>query len=839
MSARLIPFIFSTTDTALIEVTTSVLRVWIDDEILTRPSVSATVANGDFTSNLTSWTDNDEAGATSSWNASGYMQLVGDGTAFAIRDQQVTVANVGVEHALRVVIARGPVLMRVGSSSGADDYVTEATLETGTHSLSFSPSGDFYIRFKSRLSREVYVDSCNVESAGAVELPSPWTADSDLELIRTEQSGDTVFVGCGVYQQRKIERRGTRPQARSWSIAVWRSEDGPFQIENTTPTTITPSAISGNITLTASTPIFRSTHNGALFAVTSAGQVVTTTASASAAVTSGIRITGISPERSFTVEISGNNTASTVDLQRSYDNSTWVNVGGIYTWTADVTGNVDDGLNNQIIYYRLKLTTRVAPDSVTMTLRTAGGSVRGVARVTQYTSETLVSAEVLSDMGGTTASRFWQEGAWSEKNGWPTAVRLHEGRLWWSGKNGVWGSISDAYTSHDETTVGDSGPISRTIGSGPVDTINWLMSLKGLVIGAQGAEYTARASSLEELLTPTNFNLKVSSTRGSGSVEAIRVDQGGYFVDRSGLRLFELSFDLRSYEYAATELTKLHPEIGSPGIVRIAVQRLPDTRVHCVRSDGTVAVCVIDRAEEVMAWQEIETNGDVEDVVVLPSIDGSQDDRVYYIVKRTIESLEFRFLEKFAQEVECRGGTLNKQADSFVSYTGPATAIVSAPHLAGEEVVVWADGADLGTDDSVTPWVQRYTLDASGNVTLPVFVTNYVVGLAYEATFKSAKLGAIGAVSPLNRQKRVTGIGVILHDMHPRGLRYGPSSTTIDDMPLIEDGTTIGTATQADYDQNMIEFPGEWTTDARLVLVAQAPRPITVSAVSFDMLRFS
>jgi hypothetical protein len=344
-------------------------------------------------------------------------------------------------------------------------------------------------------------------------------------------------------------------------------------------------------------------------------------------VTASIRITGISPERSFTVEISGNNTASTVDLQRSYDNSTWVNVGGIYTWAADVTGNVDDGLNNQIIYYRLKLTTRVAPDSVTMTLRTAGGSVRGIARVTQYTSETLVSAEVLSDMGGTTASRFWQEGAWSAKNGWPTAVRLHEGRLWWSGKNGVWGSVSDAFTSHDETTVGDSGPISRTIGSGPVDTINWLMSLKGLVIGAQGAEYTARASSLEELLTPTNFNLKVSSTRGSGSVEAIRVDQGGYFVDRSGLRLFELSFDLRSYEYAATELTKLHPEIGNPGIVRIAVQRLPDTRVHCVRSDGTVAVCVIDRAEEVMAWQEIETNGDVEDVVVLPSIDGSQDDR--------------------------------------------------------------------------------------------------------------------------------------------------------------------------------------------------------------------
>jgi hypothetical protein len=33
----------------------------------------------------------------------------------------------------------------------------------------------------------------------------------------------------------------------------------------------------------------------------------------------------------------------------------------------------------------------------------------------------------------------------------------------------------------------------------------------------------------------------------------------------------------------------------------------------------------------------------------------------------------------------------------------------------------------------------------------------------------------------------------------------------------------------------VIEFPGTWTTDARVCLQAQAPRPATVVAVTIDM----
>jgi hypothetical protein len=121
-AARYLRFLFATDDTALLELTDSLMRVWIDDALLTRPAVTSAITNGTFTANIVGWTDDDEAGAVSQWAVGGYMQLTGDGSARAIREQQVTVAggNVGVEHGIRIVILRGPVYVRIGSTSGGD-----------------------------------------------------------------------------------------------------------------------------------------------------------------------------------------------------------------------------------------------------------------------------------------------------------------------------------------------------------------------------------------------------------------------------------------------------------------------------------------------------------------------------------------------------------------------------------------------------------------------------------------------------------------------------------------------------------------------------------------------
>lgn len=831
-AARFLPFVFSTSDKALIELTDSAMRVWVDDQAITRSAVSTAVVNGTFDSNLSSWTNADESGATSSWQAGGYMGLVGNGTAFAIRRQQVTVAaaDKNVEHALHIIINRGPVILRVGSTSGGDEYISETGLGVGAHSLAFTPTGDFYVEFKSSAKRLMLVDSCVVESAGDMVVETPWVAVS-LASIRYDQSADVVFVACEDYQQRRIERRGTR----SWSVVRYQAMDGPFRTENVSTVTLTPSALSGNITVAASAPVFRASHalsatnDGAIFSITSNGQNVSATITAGDQFTSAIRVTGVDASRVFTLSVDEDAVgAATFTLQRSLvsDAGPWSDV---LSRTADTTETYDDTLDNQIAWYRIGVKTGdYVSGTHTVQLAYTVGAITGVIRITTYTSPTAVGAEVITDLGGLTASDVWAEGSWSEYRGFPTAVAFHEGRLAWAGQNGVWLSVSDAFDSFDAEVEGDSAPIARTIGSGPVDRINWMLSLQRLILGAEGAEFSCRSSSLDEPLTPTNFNIKDASTQGSSAVSAIKVDKAGIYVQRGGTRMFNIAMG-DDYEYGSTQLSAIVPEIGQPRITRIAMQRQPDTRVHFVRSDGTVALLVFDKIENVTCWLEIETaSGDaIEDVVVLPGDSGQVEDQVYYVVRRTVSGSTKRYLERWALEADCQGGTLNRQMDAFTRYTGASsTTITGLSHLEGRTVAVWGGGAYLGT----------HTVSGGQVTGLSTAVTSAISGLPYTARWKSAKVAFATALGiPLNAHKILQGLGLVLYNTHATGLRYGPSFDTLQDLPGIENGKTVGANDiRAAYDEEPFTFPGEWSSDSRLCLQATAPKPCTILAATVD-----
>lgn len=706
-----VPFVFSASDTAIIELSGQTMRVRVDETIISRPSVSSQTTNGTFDSDLANWTDADESGATSAFVTGGYMGLTGTGTAAAIRTQTVTVsgADQGVEHALEIVVDRGPIVLRVGSTSGADDYVRETTLGTGNHSLAFSPLSNFFIRVSNRRNFLARVDSITVAPSGEMRLAAPWGAAA-LDSIRWDQSADVIYIACDGFQQRKIERRGTR----SWSLVRYEPEDGPFRNDNASSITLTPSGTAADITVTASVSLFDATHVGALFRI------------------------------------------------------------------AD-----------------------------------------GIVRVTGYTSATQVSARVLSTVVASATSN-WAEGVWSDFRGWPTSVTLDGGRLGWFGNDRINLSASDDYEVFDAEIEGDSAPINRTIGSGPVDKINWALSLSRLVIGAEMSEKVIKASSLDEPLTVTDFTIRDASTYGSTNAAAFKIDADGVFV--RGTRLMRITNENNNYsDYRSFILNVIAPEVGSSGIRRISVQRYPDTRIHCVRNDGTAAVLIYDEAEEVNCWVLVETDGIIEDVVVLPPEATEEESRVYYVVRRTINNQTKRYLERWALESDCQGGTLNHQADSYIQYSGAATTSISGlSHLEGQRVVVWANGKDMGS----------YTVSGGAISGLPENVTSAIVGLPYSARYKSTKLAyAAGAGTALTQRKRIEYLGVIMQNTHYQGLRYGPRFDRMENLPLVEDWTETpeGTVWES-YDKEMFSFDGEWDTDARLCLEAQAPRPCTLLA---------
>lgn len=818
-AARYIPFVFATDDTALLEFTDSYLRVWVDDALVTRTAVSTAVSNGTFDTDLTGWADEDEgATATSAWLTGGYMSLLGDGTNYAIRTQTLTVSagDANVEHALRLVVSQGNVTLRVGSTAGGDEYLSETILGQGTHSLAFTPAaGNVYVRVSNRDDYASLLSSCEIEGSGVLSLPTSITA-SYLSLITYTQSGDVVFIATKDNKQVKIERRSDT----SWSIVDFLPEDGPFRDLNLTPITLAASALTGSITLTASKALFKSTNVGSLFALTSTGQEVTKTLGAAEVFSDPIEATGLTAERGVAINITGTWVA-TIVLQRSVGNtSNWTDVTG-ESYTANQSKTYNDGFDNQLIYYRIGIKAAgYTSGSATATLSFSSGSIKGIARVIVYNSATSVNAVVLKDMGSTAATTDWSEGSWSSRRGYPSAVALYESRLWFAGKDQIHGSVSDSYSSFDEDYEGDAGPINRSIGSGPVDAINWLIASQRLVIGTQGSERVVRSSSLDEPITPTNFNIKPCTTHGSSAVPAIELDTSVIFIARSGKKVIELAYEGGAGSYSAVDLTIISPEVCEPNIVRTAVQRLPETRFHGIRSDGKAAVLTFDKGEDVKCWTPLETDGAIEDVVVLP---GSVEDAVYYVVNRTINGATKRYLEKWSQLSECVGGTLNKQVDSFAVYSGAATtSITGLSHLEGESVACWAAGADQGT----------FTV-AAGSITLPAAVTSAVTGLVYTADFKSSKLALAAAVgSALTQRKRIDHLGLVLANTHKLGLQYGQDTSNLDDLPLVEDGTEVAEDyVWSSYDADSVELNGVFDTDSRLCLRATAPRPCTVMAV--------
>lgn len=814
--ARFIPFVFATEDTALLEFTDSKMRVWVDDALIARDSVSTAITNGTFSGSLTGWTD--ASGTDSSTAVVPFgAQLLGNGNTSAVLYQQVAVgiSDLNVGHSILIYIPRGPVTLRIGSSQGADDYMGESTLFEGYHSISFTPSGDFFIQFSSSNTYPVVVGSVSVESGGTFAITTPWT-EADLAYIQVAQSADVLFTGCPGYQQYRIERRDNS----SWSVVKYYSDDGPFELLNTTGTQISSSALSGEVTLTATDDVFRSGHVGALFRLQSNGQQVSSSLTGANQFTDYIEVTGIDDSREFTIVLSTSDSAvATLTLQYSVgDPGAWVDVETYSAGNSSHTYN--DGYDNSTIYYRIGIKSGdYTSGTVTAALQFPGGSITGIVRISAVESSTVALGLVIKNLGNTTATSDWYEGSFSAVKGFPSAVAIYEGRLWWAGSDRIYGSYSDAYMSFDdgynsdELEAGDASGISYSIGYGPVDTVNWLLPLLRLIGGTQGSEASIQSSSYGEVLTPSNFHIKYPSTQGSNSAGAVVLDNRGIFAHRSGRRVYELNYSSDFYDYASNDLTEMWPECGDSEIIRIAAHRLPDDRIHCVRADGTVALLVRDPSEDMRAWVVIETDGTIEDVVTLP---GDEEDRVYYVVNRD----GFRCLERWAKESECVGGDINKNADCYTSGSN-VSELTGLDHLEGKSLIAWADGKDIGT----------FTV-SSGSLSLGATYGNVIAGLGYTAQYKSSKLAyAAGMGTALAQRKSVDHLALIMRNTHAQGLQYGPDFTRLDDMPRFEDGAYVDDGkVWESYDKDSFEFDGMWDTDSRICLQAAAPRPVTLLA---------
>lgn len=328
----------------------------------------------------------------------------------------------------------------------------------------------------------------------------------------------------------------------------------------------------------------------------------------------------------------------------------------------------------------------------------------GIARIESYIDPNEVTASVLTDLSAVTKTTYWSEGYWSDKNGWPCTVGFHEFRLFYGGSadypQTIWASKTDDYESMKDGTDDDDALIYTLPGHNP---IQWLLSHTYLMIGTLGG--AGRLGEEGEAMAPDVQPQYIhQSTDGSSYKQAVLAGDAILYLERGGKKIREFVYSFERDRFLSPDMTILAEHITGEGIVDIAYQGRPDSTLWCVREDGELLSMTYNRAQEVVAWSIHNFDGDVESAAVIP---GTDEDDLWLIIEREVDSNEVRYVERMQPRDWGSDDNDTFFVDSGLTWDGGDTVVISGVTRADPAVVTvtkWpedGDGTDLADDDQV------------------------------------------------------------------------------------------------------------------------------------------
>ena len=160
----------------------------------------------------------------------------------------------------------------------------------------------------------------------------------------------------------------------------------------------------------------------------------------------------------------------------------------------------------------------------------------GYAKITGFTSTTVVDATVKDDFDNTNAVSAWKLGAFSDTTGHPSCVSFFEQRLVFAGTTNepqtLYFSKSGDYENMTAGTNADDAMI-YTIASNQVNRIRYLKAQRTLIVGTTGGEFTVSADGTDAAITPSNIVIKKQSSYGTANVDAIAAGNAVLFLQKA------------------------------------------------------------------------------------------------------------------------------------------------------------------------------------------------------------------------------------------------------------------------------------------------------------------
>lgn len=525
-----------------------------------------------------------------------------------------------------------------------------------------------------------------------------------------------------------------------------------------------------------------------------------------------------------------------------------------HTMSAAATG----GGNNQIVTSSKPFFT---VNHVGAVLKITSGGVTFYRFIHAFIdSQNVTTREIAGPKPAIGASSVWQISAWSNQEGFPRTLSLHEQRQFYGGTRArpdtVWGSqIGDLFEFDEVGAVTDPGfgvpvasdPFSFTVVSTEVNQLQWLSGGRVLNEGTLGREYTAQGG--QGALSAVDISVISETAHGSFFRQPLRMENALMFIQKTGRKLREFVFNRDQDSFKADDLSRLASHmifkgadiLGSaaarPFIQALAKQETTESLIWCIDNNGYLFAATRDGQGGVSAWHHHQLGGSfqgnfpkVQSIASITSGDGTNDD-LWMAVTRTINGSDVTYIERINKEFSgnlifnSSSSILDKlvYCDSALLFKpgGTFTVITGLSHLIGQQVVVVADGHFVGT----------FTVSGGGTVTLPDARTEAIVGLNYRARIKDLPLEAGSSIgSAQTAIKRVDEIGIRF--VNTIGAKFGSNVNDLETIvfrpPLLPMDEPIPLFTG----DKILKMPSDYDRKAQVIIEQDLPLPCIVTAIT-------
>lgn len=590
------------------------------------------------------------------------------------------------------------------------------------------------------------VQITNINGSGNAYLTTSITSAMLSSIVWT-QSADTMIIVQEDLQPQRLVRGATDA---SWTISSITFDSIPkysFDLRVFEPNaSITPSAVSGNITLTASA---YTGDTGNLQAATSTSVTLKSAASSTDNIFVGM-----------CVQMTTGTQAGKARKITAYNGTTKVATTFPAWDTAPLTGD----------------SYKVVPFALESVNQYVNAVPQGRARILEFVSDTEVRAiteypffDTTTRTVGNWSVECFYEDVWSATKGWPRTVTFHEGRLYFGGSKSrpstIWGSKIGIFYDFVPTESLDDDAIEATLDTSSLNVIVDMISGRDLQVFTTGGEFYVPQGGTDPI-TPLTLAFKAVSRNGTKPGTRVQaLESGSVYIQRSGKSVNEFLFSDSQLTYVTQRISLLAGHLLKAP-TRMALRRANSTDegdllMMANDTDGTMAVFSVMRSQQITAPSEYITDGNFLDV----QVDVSD---IYVVVKRTFDGTNRYFVELF------RDGLFTDCA-----FTGGAAASASSlPHI-GESLNVITDGVPQSNE----------TVSAGGSVTFDrASTSSYEVGLPFTVYAKTMPVEIrLQTGTRTAFKKRIVEINAIVDDTQHLELNGNPVPFRSFDNPLLDE----------------------------------------------------